>query len=132
MDDTEGLDPELIRFLREELGHDMPAAATAWSFAGPLRVWRPAPPADGAPASSMSFYYVAIAGETAAAIQAAARGRSGSWGMVRIKVAIGVTRWQTSLFRSKEIGGYVLPMKAAVRKAVGVVEGDPVTVELSL
>jgi len=47
-------------------------------------------------------------------------------------VRLGGTQWQTSVFPSKEAGGYLLPVKAAVRKKEGVGEGDVVTVELSL
>ena len=36
------------------------------------------------------------------------------------------------MFPDKESGSYVLPVKQAVRRAVGIEEGDPVTVTLSL
>ena len=47
-------------------------------------------------------------------------------------VAIGRTRWQTSVFPSKDVSGYLLPIKASVRKAEKLVEGDVAVVELSI
>ena len=59
-------------------------------------------------------------------------GCSAAWGSVYVKVTLGGTSWATSVFPSKDVGGYLLPVKAAVRKKEGVGEGDVVTVELSL
>ena len=52
------------------------------------------------------------------------------WGAIRVSAKIGDTSWQTSIFPSRESGGYLLPIKAAVRKAEGLATGDEVTVHL--
>jgi hypothetical protein len=52
------------------------------------------------------------------------------WGMVPVTVEVGGTRWTTSLWPKDE--GYVLPVKAAVRRAEGLELGDPVVVRLSV
>lgn len=122
-------DPELIRFLREELGEALPAGGE-WSFTGPLWLWR-GKAKDGT-ASTMAWHFVTITGDVADAVRAAAPGRSAAWGSVYVTVTIGKTRWQTSLFPSKEAGGWLLPVKAAVRKAEKLAEGDEVTLTLSL
>jgi hypothetical protein len=122
-------DPELIRFLREELGEALPAGGE-WCFTGPLWQWR-GKAKDGSP-SSTAWHFITITGEVADAIRAAAPGRSAAWGSVYVSVAVGNTRWQTSLFPSKEAGGWLLPVKAAVRKAERIAEGDEVTLTLSL
>lgn len=64
---------------------------------------------------------------------------SGQWldghkgfGSARVEVEIGDTRWKTSVFPHKESGGWILPIKAAVRKAEELAEGDAVTVTVSL
>jgi hypothetical protein len=54
------------------------------------------------------------------------------FGSVRVQVVVGEERWSTSLFPDTESGSYVLPVKQAVRRAVGIEEGDQVTVSLSL
>jgi hypothetical protein len=46
------------------------------------------------------------------------------------EVRIGATRWTTSLFPKD--GGYVVPLKAMVRKAEGIDVGDTVEVGLAI
>ena len=41
---------------------------------------------------------------------------AGGWGALPVKVTVGVTRWQTSLFWDNQLGAYILPLKAKVRK----------------
>lgn len=127
MDD---LDPELIRFLREELGHEVPVAGGPLRFTGPVWIWK-AKNSDGKP-SATSWHFLTITGAVADRVRACAPGRSAAWGSVYVTVELGGTRWQTSLFPSKDAGGFLLPLKAAVRKKEGVAEGDEVTVELTL
>ncbi|UVO55216.1 DUF1905 domain-containing protein [Sphingomonas sp. SUN039] len=122
-------DPELIRFLREELGEGVPAGGS-WTFTGPLWLWR-GKTKDGT-ASTMAWHFVTIDGDIADAIRAAAPGRMAAWGSVYVTARIGGTEWRTSLFPSKEVKGYLLPVKAAVRKSEKLVEGDRITVSLAL
>ena len=122
-------DPELIRFLREELGATL-AEGGSWDFTGPLWLWR-GKAKDGTPTST-AWHFVTIDGDVADAIRAASPGRSAAWGSVYVNVSIGETRWQTSVFPSKDVQGYLLPVKAAVRKAQKLVEGDMVTLQISV
>lgn len=93
---------------------------------GPVWLWRAEPPAKG------SWHFLTIAGETADAIRNAAGGRSGGWGSVRVTATIGKTSWQTSLFPNKQLGGYMLPLKADVRKRESVNEGDEISVAICI
>ncbi len=84
-----------------------------------------------------AWFFVTIAGDVADGIRIAAI--SGQWldgrkafGSARVDVTIGKTSWQTSVFPHKESGGWLLPVKAAVRKAEALVEGDEVAVTVSL
>jgi len=52
------------------------------------------------------------------------------WGMIPAKVRIGKTEWTTSLFPKD--GSYIVPIKASVRKAEDLEEGDKVTVQLEV
>ena len=54
------------------------------------------------------------------------------FGAVKVEVSVGATTWRTSLFPSAGRGNYVLPVKAAVRRAEGLLDGDPVPVALRL
>lgn len=53
------------------------------------------------------------------------------FGGVRVAVTIGSSRWRTSIFPGGS-GTYSLPLKAAVRRAEGLVEGEPFLVHLAL
>jgi Domain of unknown function (DUF1905) len=128
-------DPALARFLRDELGIDAaPTAAQRWTFTGPVWVWRGSGAAkgDGGPPPKAAWYFVTIDGEVAGSIRAATRGSTGGFGSVRITATIGATRWQTSIFPSKDSGGYLLPLKASVRRAESLAAGQNVTGTIAL
>jgi hypothetical protein len=52
------------------------------------------------------------------------------WGMIPVTAQIGRTKWETSLFPKD--GRYVVPLKAAVRKAETLDLGDTVSVRLTI
>jgi len=54
------------------------------------------------------------------------------FGSLRVEVAVGGTRWRTSIFPSSSGGTYVLPVKKAVRNAEELAVGDTVHVRLTL
>ena len=58
-------------------------------------------------------------------------GMSRGWGSLKVVATIGESRWSTSVFPSKDTG-WILPVKASVRKAEGLVEGEAVEVVLEL
>ena len=129
-DDMAGLDPELVRFLREELALDM-AYPRSWQVTAPVLVWRGKADTPDM-ASTVAWHYLAIAGDVAEAMRAAAPGRKAAWGSVYVTVTLGATSWNTSLFPSKDIGGYFLPLKLMVRKKEKLAEGDMVSITLQL
>lgn len=54
------------------------------------------------------------------------------FGSVRVHVRIGATAWSTSVFPDKASGSYVLPVKAAVRRAEGLDDGSSARVHLEV
>ncbi len=82
------------------------------------------------PAITAAWHFLTVDGQTSAEIRFAALGRTGGFGSVKVIAQIGLTRWSTSLFPSREAGGYMLPLKASVRKAERIKAGDMVSVEL--
>ena len=50
------------------------------------------------------------------------------WGVIPVEVRLGGSRWRTSLFPKD--GGYLLPLRAAERRAEGVALGDTVTARI--
>src|SRR5688572_14564561 len=94
------------------------------------RLWR----WDGGAAA---WHFVTIdgeAGEAIAAHEAMRRLESGKgrgFGSVKVTARIGGSRWPTSVFPNKQ-EGYLLPVKAAIRRHEAIAEGDEVEVELEL
>jgi len=87
-------------------------------FSGEVFVWRgPAP-----------FYFVAVPPDESDDIRAISSAVTYGWGMIPVLARIGDTEWRTSLWPKD--GGYVVPIKAAVRNAEGFGEGDEVGVRL--
>ena len=88
-------------------------------FSGEVIEWRgPAP-----------YYFVAVPEEEGAALRAVALAASYGWGMLPIRARIGSTEWKTSLWPKD--GGYLLPLKDAVRKPERLDAGDAVDVRLT-
>ena len=54
------------------------------------------------------------------------------FGSVKVTVQIGATRWSTSLFPSKELGSYVLPVKRAVRTRESLEIGTEVAATITI
>ena len=57
-------------------------------------------------------------------------GKRRGFGSVKVAVRVGTSAWQTSVFPSQ--GKWFLPIKKPVRLAEGLIEGQPVVVELDL
>lgn len=79
-----------------------------------------------------SWTFVTLPPDVSRAVEdaAEARGPRAGFGSVKVEVRIGATTWHTSVFPDATSGGYVLPVKKAVRAAAEVEAGDPVTVHL--
>jgi hypothetical protein len=52
------------------------------------------------------------------------------WGVIPVRVHIGKTEWETSLFPKD--GRYAIPIKDSVRFAEDLTDGDAVTLELTV
>ena len=83
-----------------------------------------------------SWHFLTIDGKAGEALSATALMRRmertiGSFGSLTVTARIGDTSFRTSLFPSKE-RGWLLPVKAAVRRAEGIGEGDRVAVMLEV
>ncbi len=89
-------------------------------FDGEVIHWRgPAP-----------YHFVRVPDGEAAALRAASALVSYGWGVIPVAATLGGTRWTTSLFPRE--GGYLVPVKDAVRRAEDVRLGDTVTVTLTV
>ena len=80
-----------------------------------------------------SWHFVTIPADEAVEIrlESAASGVRRGFGSVKVEASINGVAWRTSIFPQKS-GGYILPVKAAVRRDAGIAAGDDVTVVLEL
>ncbi len=118
--------PADLAAIAAEFGDD-PGAATesrVITHEGPL--WRWKSKSSDTPAA---WFFVTIDGEAAQRIKSSLARRNG-FGSIKVLARIGSTDFQTSLFPANDVQGYILPVKAAVRKAERLDEGT--TVELTL
>ena len=81
-----------------------------------------------------AWHFLSIDGEAGDALSGTALMRRlertiGGFGSIRVRARIGDRKFATSVFPSKS-AGWILPVKASVRKAEDLAEGDAVTVTL--
>ena len=89
-------------------------------FNGEIWFWRgPAP-----------WFFVTVPELESREIKGVSSSVTYGWGVIPVIVQIGQTEWQTSLFPKD--GRYLVPLKASVRKAESLEEGDYVTVRLDI
>jgi hypothetical protein len=89
-------------------------------FDGPIWVWKgPAP-----------WYFISVPAEQSRELKAISGFVTYGWGVIPVQVQIGQTTWKTSLFPKDD--RYLVPIKASVRKAETLKEGDTVTVQLAV
>jgi hypothetical protein len=89
-------------------------------FEGQVIYWRGPSP----------FHFVAVPEPVAKKIKAEAARLSYGWGVIPVTATIGKVEFTTSLFPKD--GGYLLPIKNAVRLPAGIEVGDNLKISLSL
>src|SRR5262249_17283818 len=89
-------------------------------FNGKLWFWKgPAP-----------WFFVTIPVEQCGELKAISGFVTYGWGVIPVTVRVGTTEWKTSLFPKD--GRYLVPIKASVRDAEDLEEGDNVRVRLEV
>jgi hypothetical protein len=76
------------------------------------------------------FHFVTVPEEQCTELAAVAADVSYGWGMIPVRARTGATEWRTSLFPKD--GGYVVPLKDAVRRAERIDVGDVVALHLDV
>ncbi len=89
-------------------------------FAGRVIEWRGPSP----------YYFVPVPDAESADIREVAAMATYGWGVIPVAARIGEIVFETSLFPKD--GGYLLPLKDAVRKREDLSTGDDVTVEMTI
>ncbi len=96
------------------------AAFMTLEFTGEIWFWRgPAP-----------WYFVTVPDEQCLELKAASRLVTYGWGMIPVTLHIGNTKCKTSLFPKN--GKYLVPIKADLRKAEQLKEGEIIVLQLEV
>jgi hypothetical protein len=91
-----------------------------FQVSNPLIEWRgPAP-----------FYFIAIDQADSAIIKSVAKEYSYGWGVIYVTVTAAKSTWTTAVIPKD--GRYLIPMKAAIREAIGIELGDVMKMKVKL
>ena len=89
-------------------------------FSGKIWFWQgPAP-----------WFFVTVPEEQSRDLKAISTLVTYGWGVIPVHVRIGRSEWKTSLFPKD--GLYLVPIRANIRKAENLAEGDTVTIRLEV
>jgi Domain of unknown function (DUF1905) len=93
------------------------------TLTGPLKMWTN---------DEGRMHFMSVPAELSGEIRAHAMLVRRGFGSVKVEVTVDDVTWRTSVFPSKDTGGYFLPIKMDVLRRTGILAGDQVTVELDL
>jgi uncharacterized protein DUF1905 len=99
---------------------EIDVASIEMEFTGELWHWRGPSP----------YHFVTVPEDVCVGLRAVSGVVSYGWGMIPVTGRIGKSAFKTSLFPKD--GGYVVPIKDAVRRAEKLTLGDIVTLELAI
>lgn len=89
---------------------------------GPLWLWS---------GGQGSWHFFIVPEEQAGDIRAHGLARRSGFGSVKVEARVNGVAWRTSVFPQRS-GGYILPVKASVRRDAGIAAGDEISVELEI
>lgn len=90
------------------------------TFSGEIFHWRGPSP----------FHFVSVPEDESAQLHHVASAVTYGWGMIPVTARICATEWTTSLFPKD--GGYLVPLKDAIRRAEHLALGDVVEIRLRI
>lgn len=93
------------------------------TLTGPLKIWTN---------DEGRVHFMSVPLEMSGEIRAHALMVRRGFGSVKVEVTLDDVTWRTSVFPSKDTGGYFLPVKIDVVRRKGIAVGDEVTVEIEL
>ncbi len=77
------------------------------------------------------WHFITVPEDRSGELRAESLASRRGFGSVKVEAAVNGVTWRTSVFPLKS-GGYILPVKAKVRRDAGISAGDTVTVAIEL
>lgn len=84
------------------------------------------------PGENGSWHFITVSKKESEAITKKYHAFKKGWGSLPVLVKIGKTAWNTSIFPDRKSSTFLLPVKASVRRAEGIFEGDVVKCALTI
>lgn len=84
------------------------------------------------PSVQAAWHFISVPEQMSVSIKSAFGASAKGWGSIPVRATVGKTSWDTSVFPDKKRKAYILPLKAAVRKAEDVGRGDQIKVSLKI
>ena len=82
--------------------------------------------------NGVAWVFLTLPENIADQIEAQQVGPGRGFGAVKVRVTIGSSTWDTSMFPSRKHASYILPVKAPVRRQEGLDAGDTASVSILL
>ncbi len=79
-----------------------------------------------------SWHFATIPSKESEEIKTTFSGLKRGWGSFRVKVILGSSSWETSIFPDKRAGVFALPLKKDVRKKENNTYGDTISFVLTI
>jgi hypothetical protein len=84
------------------------------------------------PGKEANWHFVTLPKKQSAQIKERFEGFKRSWGSLPVRITIGKTAWNTSIFPDKKAEAYLLPIKADARKKEKIRAGDSIALVLEV
>jgi hypothetical protein len=84
------------------------------------------------PGEQGAWHFVSLSPQVSLEFKEKYQGLRRGWNSIKVQASIGKTVWSTSLFYVTKGKQYVLPLKASVRKAEGIYDGDVVKLKIKI
>ena len=83
-------------------------------------------------AGPTAWHFITVPKELSEIIKEKHAKKARGFGSLRVRVSVGNTSWDTSIFPDSRSGTYLLPLKAGVRKKEEIFEGDTIALTLDI
>ncbi len=84
------------------------------------------------PSTQGAWHFAGVGGSVAKSIRQDYKGLSGGFGSVPVMVIVGKSEWKTSIFWDSRSNSYLLPIKAAIRRAEGIFPDDEIKIIIKI
>lgn len=95
----------------------------SFSFKATARLW---------PGETAAWHFALVPKDVSKTLRDKHKSRHRGWNSIKVRLSLGKTKWDTSIFFDTKSGQYLLPLKAQVRRQEGIFDGDEVDITMSI